>query len=211
VGRDDAIVAGRLIALLSSTRSEEACAAAVVLGALRPDDPRVSRALARRLREVEPPVQPYLREALALQKTDEALSILAEGLLARGVEREQSRALGIACGPAILPHFDRVLAEHPGETGAEFFRIAAGFRTRGSAEWLLGHLEGASPRRALAIHRAFRNVLRGAYPRSLRTMLRTRAAELAAAAPAPAAAVAQRLLRALGEPERQGRRPAVRS
>jgi hypothetical protein len=196
----DAIVAAQLVRLLGSRRSEQACAAALVLGALRPADPAVSRALARKLRSAEGPVRPYVREALARQDTDEAHAVLAEGLLGAGVEREQSRALSARCGARMLPHFDRLLAAYPDQSGAEFFAVAAAFRTRASVEWLLGHLEGAPARRALAIYRALAGVLRGAYPRSLRRLLRVRSARLAGSAPPSAAAVAVRLLRILGEP-----------
>jgi hypothetical protein len=197
-GARDALVAGPLVRLLRDGRSEHACAAALVLGALRPRDPRVSRALARKLRTAEPPVKPYVREALARQRTDEALAILAKGILGTGVEREQSRLLSAASGSRILPHFDRVLAENPGARGGDFFAIAAGFRTRSATEWLIRHLASGSRPRAVAIYRALRHVLRGAYPRELRRALRAMVAEVAVLRESPGAAVAERLLRALG-------------
>jgi hypothetical protein len=160
----------------------------------------VSRALARSLRTAPGPVRPYLREALALQKTDEALAVLAQGLLGTGVEREQSRRLAAECGASILPHFDLMLAAHEADSGREFFALAAAFRTRAAAEWLMSHLLTAAPRRAVAIYRALRHVLRGAYPRTLRRLLRERSREIAEGGATPAGAVAARLLRILGAP-----------
>jgi hypothetical protein len=186
----DALVAAPLVRLLRRGRPEHACAAALVLGALRPGDPRVSRALALKLRTAEGPVRPYVREALALQRTDEAMAVLAVGMLGSGVEREQSQALAAACGARILPHFGRVLADHPDERGARYFAIAAGFRTRAGVEWVVRQLRAASPARALSIYRALRHVLRRAYPRPLRRLLRARVATLAS----QGNAVAQRLM-----------------
>jgi hypothetical protein len=170
-GRDSAL-AGRLITLLSRGPAEHACAAALVLGALRLDDPRVSRALARRLSSAHAPLRPYVREALARQRSDEGLRILVGGLLGTGVEREQSRRLVVSYGARALACFDRVLAADASASGSQFFDAAAAMRTRAAIDWSLRHLAQAAAARALAIGRALRREVVASLERPLRARLR---------------------------------------
>jgi hypothetical protein len=97
-----------------------------------------------------------------------------DGLLATGVEREQCQRLVVTFGVRVLPYFDRVLARHPSEPGAQFFASAVALRSRAALGWALKHLGRATPDRAMAIGRALNRDRMRAWPRPLRRFLRTR-------------------------------------
>jgi hypothetical protein len=171
-------VADRLIRLLHARRQEDACAAALVLGALRPRDPRVGPALATRLRTARSPIRPYLREALARQRTDGALPLLARGLLAGGIEREQCRRLIAEFGARALRHMEAALAARPDAPGDGVFVAAAGMRTGAAAAWLADRLGEAPPARASSLAGVLAPEAVRAWPRLVRAALRRRVAML---------------------------------
>jgi hypothetical protein len=187
----------RLVRLLGSRRSEEACAAAIVLGALGPREGSVARALARRLRPGDP-IRFYVLEALARQRTGEALDCVTRALVSHGVDRDHARRLIRGFGSRALPGIARALDANPGESQI-LFSAAAELRTPASVAWLVRRLAAATPTEARAIYLAIRRDM-NAWPRALRGRLRARALRLIAPGAAEsrsAALAALRLLRVL--------------
>jgi hypothetical protein len=174
-GREDSVVAARLVRLLRSPRSEHACAAAVVLGALRPRGPAAGRALARRLRDGDP-IRPYVLDALARQRTEEALRCVVRALVEHGPGRDQARRLMKGFGARAFAGLESALVAAPGEAQV-IYGTAAGFGTRAGVSWLMRRLRRASPAEARTIYLALRREM-NAYPRGLRAHLRTAALAL---------------------------------
>jgi hypothetical protein len=130
--------------------------------------------------------------------------MLVEGLLASGVEREQSQRLVLAFGARVFPHFDRVLATRPADPCAHLFAIAAAMRTKAAVGWSIRWLGEATAERARAIGNLLRRELATPWPRALRRHLRNRVVALIRAgrfASREAVGVAFSLLEVV-EPER---------
>src|SRR5436190_14467012 len=173
--RPHGTLATRLVRLLRSRRSEEACAAAIVIGALRPAEPSVGRELARRLR-LNDPIRFYVLEALARQKTDDACEHVVRALVRHGPDREHARRLLKSFGPRALAILGRALEANPVEAQI-IYSSAAGFRTRAAVAWLMRRLARASPGHARLIYLAVRRDM-NEWPRRLRAYLRTWAMRL---------------------------------
>jgi hypothetical protein len=167
-----------MIGLLDHGRPEAACAAAIVLGELSPGDPKVRRALARRLPVVSACVRPYVRDALARSGSDAALARLAVELRHTGVGREQAARLLRAHGERALPHLDRLLRDHPLDGGRHIFELGASVVSDEVARWLAAHLRDAPAHRARALGRVLRPQVLSAWRRSLRSAFRARVVDL---------------------------------
>lgn len=148
----DRISTTSLLRLLRSGDTEEVVAAALVLGALGPSDPRVVPALARRLESAPSPLKAYLLDAIARLRGDGSLEVIATFLRVEGSLREQAVRLFAARGPGGLRKLRALLPDARDEDISTFIRIASAVGGRAAADFLLDLLPGSGFDRAKQIY-----------------------------------------------------------
>lgn len=146
-----------LLELLESGRPEEICAVSIVLGRLKPGDPRVVPALGAAIERGPKTARSYLLEALARQGDLAAYRFFEPLLLSRGTDREQAvhalPLLGTDVLPAVLRTFERAA---PHERGA-FARIIARLPSAEGVDALVDFLHEDDFELCKAVHLSVRH------------------------------------------------------
>jgi hypothetical protein len=148
-----------LLALLSGEEEELVAAAALVLGALRPQGRDASRALEKAADSAPPHLAPYLLDALARIDPDRALPRLARRLEEHGQAREQAIRLIAGLGVRAVPLLARRVAASDPEHSSPELRALGEIPGPEASEVLLRSLRGAGFERAKQLFAIFANRL----------------------------------------------------
>lgn len=142
VGRNVSTTA--LLRLLESGEPEVQCAAALVLGSLKPGDRRVVPTLGRVLAQASAPVKPYVLDALGQIDDTRTFKYLFAHLTSTGSLREQAVRLLQERGVKVLGDLTRAY-EKSGEAGAQaIVRVLARIPHPDAIDFLVGLLASAN-------------------------------------------------------------------
>lgn len=189
--------------LLARGRPEERAGAALVLGAIRPADPSVERALLRAWRTATPALAPYVLDALAKLKSKAAARLLAELLAEEGWKQEQAVRLLADFGRDACPAVMATLRKTAPDRRTPYYSVLARSGAPAAAAVVVEALGLAGFQAAKTVYRS----LRAALPEVPQAARRVWSAELIALAASPvaernptAAVAAAKLLRYFRDP-----------
>ena len=126
--------------MLSSSDCELACSAALVLGRMRPVEPRTIRGLRRALAHGRPDTQSYILDAIAATGSDEVVADFIPFVEGRGSLVEQAVQVLRNFGPKALP---LIQERHVGVTGwltGAYIKVVAGIPRFESVRMLFDRL-----------------------------------------------------------------------
>ncbi len=149
-----------LLRLLARGRPEQVCAAAIVLGALKPATPRVLRALQRAFAVAPVSVRPYVLEAIGHQGLKAAIHILVPMLVTTGPTRDQAAQLVAEWGAAAVPHLRRAAERLSPIERAILVRVALRTASPAAIDWFAAELARSSDGAARALFVAMRPLIR---------------------------------------------------
>jgi HEAT repeat protein len=174
-----AVSTASLLRLLLEGDPEEQCGAALVLGALRPPDPRVIPALGRALGSASTPVKAYLLDALGKQDDARIVPYVAPFLTVEGSLREQAVHVLRGQGPEVMARLMRRF-ERASEIDSDnraYLRVFALAATQDTVRFLVGLLEKSPFDTVRGVVQAFRHAA-PSYDRKVLGALRRALVEL---------------------------------
>ena len=169
--------------LLARGRPEERAGAALVLGAIRPADPSVERALLRAWRTATPALAPYVLDALAKLRTKAAARLLAELLAEEGWKQEQAVRLLADFGRDACPAVMATLRKTAPDRRTPYYAVLARSGAPAAAAVVVEALGRAGFQAAKTVYRS----LRAALPEVPQAARRVWSGELIALAASPVA------------------------
>ena len=196
-----------VLKLLSRGKPEERAGAALVLGAIRPSEPAVEKALLRAWRIAAPSSAPYVLDALAKLRTPAAARLLAGLLEEEGWKQEQAVRLLGDYGEAACPAVLAALRKAAPDRRPPYYAVLARSGAPEAASVVSEALGRAGFQAAKTVYRALRAALPDvpkAARRQWSTALIARASSSAAVSNPPAAVAAAKLLRYFRDPRAVG-------
>ncbi|MAG56920.1 MAG: hypothetical protein CMJ83_11555 [Planctomycetes bacterium] len=153
------ITTSSLLRLIASGAPEDQCAAAIVLGRLRPGDRRVIPALGRAVERASSPVKAYLLDALGQFDDPRAFKYISPYLTISGSLREQAVRLLQDRGVSVLDDLRRLYTRtHASDTTA-FVRVFSAIPHPDAIDFLVGLLPDAPFERARSVASSLRRAL----------------------------------------------------